>query len=210
MSSNNGPVRTQAAWAIGNIAGDSQKHRDRLINEGVIPPLIRIHLGTHESSSQHHLSLRISSWTIGNLCRYRHFDWDRLQVVFPFVCRLICDYEDDEIISEGCWALQRIFNDRKVVVRDLIDSELCTRMVQLLHCKELSIVIPVLKATTNILSSDDDAPNDFFIEQGLLTVLCGFLVDGVPSTRLESLFVLSNIAAGSCDQVSLILYTSLI
>lgn len=123
---------------------------------------------------------------------------------------VILNKDDPELISECCWAIQRIFNDRRISATHLINQKLCERMVLLLKADDGHITTPILKAITNILSTEDDQPTQFFIERGLLNELFRFLDDGACQIKLESLFVLSNIAAGTTQQIQTILDHSFI
>jgi hypothetical protein len=40
MNSTHNEVIDQAIWALGNIAGDSRKVRDIMLNEGVVDPIV--------------------------------------------------------------------------------------------------------------------------------------------------------------------------
>jgi hypothetical protein len=60
-------VVEQAIWGLGNIAGDSHKIRDNVINEGAIQPISDILDRANPGSSL----VRNASWTLSNLCRGR-------------------------------------------------------------------------------------------------------------------------------------------
>ncbi|KAK8738816.1 hypothetical protein OTU49_003690, partial [Cherax quadricarinatus] len=63
-------VREQAAWALGNIAGDGQKYRNLLLREGILMPL----LDTLRDVLRIPVSLvRVSTWVLSNLLRYKEY-----------------------------------------------------------------------------------------------------------------------------------------
>ena len=58
-------VREQAVWALGNIAGDGPDCRDRVLQSGVLTPLLKI---LNDSTSKVSM-FRNATWTLSNLCR---------------------------------------------------------------------------------------------------------------------------------------------
>lgn len=57
-------VREQAVWALGNIAGDSPKCRDQVLQAGALRPLLNL-LSENPKLSM----LRNATWTLSNFCR---------------------------------------------------------------------------------------------------------------------------------------------
>ena len=64
LSSPYDEIREQVTWALGNISCDSIIHRDALLQAHVIPPLLTQLEPTIKLSA-----LRLSTWTLKNLCR---------------------------------------------------------------------------------------------------------------------------------------------
>lgn len=66
-------VREQAVWALGNIAGDSPKCRDYVLQQGALRPLLSLLNEPHKMSM-----LRNATWTLSNFCRGKNPqpDWD--------------------------------------------------------------------------------------------------------------------------------------
>jgi hypothetical protein len=55
---------SQAVWALGNIAGDSAKCRDLVLDHGALDPLLE-QLKDNTKLSM----LRNATWTLSNFCR---------------------------------------------------------------------------------------------------------------------------------------------
>ena len=64
LKSVNDDVREQAVWALGNIAGDSTTHRDHILQEQAMAPLLHV---LSENSKQS--MLRSATWTLSNICQ---------------------------------------------------------------------------------------------------------------------------------------------
>jgi len=56
--------KIQAVWALGNVAGDSPRCRDLVLNSGALIPLLS-QLNEHSKLSM----LRNATWTLSNFCR---------------------------------------------------------------------------------------------------------------------------------------------
>lgn len=57
-------MKEQALWCIGNIAGDTSKFRDIVIDCGAITPIIEI-INTAKSFNV----IKNGAWVLSNLCR---------------------------------------------------------------------------------------------------------------------------------------------
>ena len=69
-----GSIRTQAAWAIGNIIGDREGYRDLVLEAGFLPFILNIWNGEGLDETSRKESFRISLWIVDNMCRYKP-DW---------------------------------------------------------------------------------------------------------------------------------------
>ena len=69
-----GNIRTQAAWAIGNIIGDREGYRDLVLEAGLLPLILNIWNGEGLDIDSKKESFRIALWIVDNMCRYKP-DW---------------------------------------------------------------------------------------------------------------------------------------
>ncbi|KAJ3126946.1 Importin alpha subunit (Karyopherin alpha subunit) (Serine-rich RNA polymerase I suppressor protein) [Nowakowskiella sp. JEL0407] len=199
LSCGSGSVRSQAAWTLGNIAGENSLLRDSVINAGILEPLLQIWHCKFDDDFKKRSALHVAIWVFANLCRWKRPDWTQLCKAFPIILQVI-NYNDDEIVSEACWALSRIFHSKHEVIDELIRSGVVDKLVQLLESPKPSILNPVLRALTNIASGSDDQ-TQLIINAGVLPRIKPILYKQSFSVRQEALMVISNIAAGTRNQV---------
>ena len=57
-------VRDQAIWALGTISDDSPVHRDYILQQGALGPLLTTLSENHRLATQ-----RNATWTLSNFCR---------------------------------------------------------------------------------------------------------------------------------------------
>lgn len=127
-SSQNNDVQEQVVWALGNIAGDSAMCRDEVLDAGILPPLLKL-----LESSQRMNMCRNGVWTLSNLCRGKSPppDFQKCQKCLPVLARFIY-HEDNEVLSDACWALSYLSDGPNNKIQAVIDAGVCRRLVELL------------------------------------------------------------------------------
>ncbi|KAI8809762.1 armadillo-type protein [Cladochytrium replicatum] len=208
LTHSEGIVRTQAAWALGNIAGDSHVFRDQILANGALGPLMDLWNGYFEDDQKRRSGMHVAIWAFANLCRWRKPDWQKLLPAFP-VLQQIIQCSDHDILSECCWALSRLFHSRNKVIDRLLNEQLCLRLVELIMLDDPIITNPILRTMTNIASGDDDH-TQMLIDAGSLPHLIRLLSSPMYPVRLETLMTISNIAAGTHAQVQALINLNII
>ncbi|CAA0822381.1 Importin subunit alpha-2 [Striga hermonthica] len=91
----------QAAWALGNIAGDCHGCRDVVLNNGALQPLLTL-LKEHTDFS----FLRIGTWALSNFLEGKpEIPPEQLESAIPILSSVILTEDDELVLKEACWAL---------------------------------------------------------------------------------------------------------
>ena len=195
------PVREQAVWALGNIAGDSYQCRDQLLQQGVLVKLLPL---TSENVKP---SLRRNAvWTISNLCRGKpSAQFSAVSPAIPFLAELIKS-SDTQVVTDACWALSYISDGDNVRIQAILDAGVCERIVVNLMHQSTSVQTPALRVVGNIVTGDDQQ-TQMVIDQHVLPRL-KFLLDSPnikKAMKKEVCWTISNITAGSTNQIQAVM-----
>jgi len=206
LSSPNDELREQAAWALGNIAGDSPQFRDLVLQAGALNPLLHCLTNSHKIGM-----LRNCSWTLSNFCRGKppppfHFLEPAVSVL-----NALLNAPDDEILTDVCWALSYLTdgtNDRiQAVVRE---PGLVKRVVDLLDHETPSVQTPALRVVGNIVTGDESQTQAVLYCQSALPYLKKLLLDNNKAIRKEACWGISNITAGTANQIQMVIDAEII
>ncbi|WVZ08652.1 hypothetical protein V8G54_021998 [Vigna mungo] len=143
-------VREQAVWALGNVAGDSPRCRDLVLSHGALLPLLA-QLNEHAKLSM----LRNATWTLSNFCRGKpQPPFDQVKPALPALANLIHS-NDEEVLTDACWALSYLSDGTNDKIQGVIETGICSRLVELLTHISPSVLIPALRTVGNIVTGDD-------------------------------------------------------
>jgi len=203
-------VATQSAWALGNIAGDSPAQRDSCLHAGLLRQL-EVVAGDalddeHPSKFRTEL-MRQVAWLCSNLMRGKS---PRPAVEFleegaSWMGRLL-DYCDHEVVRDSVWALSYIAdgNDKQIELL-ACQTEVVEKVMALLGHAERTTRTPALRMIGNIGSGSEDQ-TQLIVDLGVLEHLPTLLsVDERPVIRKEAMWLISNIAAGTQEQITALL-----
>lgn len=198
-------VKEQAVWALGNIAGDSTELRNLVLENNVLPPLLRL-FGEQTTVSM----LRNATWTLSNLCRGKKPppDFNRIRHALPVLARLIYS-RDDEVLTDACWALSYVSDGDNTKIGAVIDAGVCRRLVELLMHTMPSVVTPALRTVGNIVTGDD-MQTQVVLNCSVLPCLLHLLSYNKETVRKEACWTISNITAGHRDQIQAVIEAGLI
>jgi importin subunit alpha-1 len=195
LSSPNDDVREQAVWALGNIAGDSPRCRDLVLQSQALMPL----LGQLTESSRVSM-LRNATWTLSNFCRGKpQPPFHMVSPALPCLAHLIFS-NDEEVLTDACWALSYLSDGTNDKIQAVIEAGVVRRLVELLGHPSPSVQTPALRTVGNIVTGDD-LQTQIVINCGALPCLLRLLNSHKKSIRKEACWTISNITAGNKDQI---------
>lgn len=205
LNSPNDDVREQAVWALGNIAGDSPKCRDYVLQHNALPPLLeQLKEGSKVSMR------RNATWTLSNFCRGKpppNFTITRQAL--PTLSRLIHD-NDEEVLTDACWALSYLSDGDNDRIDKVIEAGVCRRLVELLLHNSPAVLVPALRTVGNIVTGND-IQTQVIINCGALPCLLSLLTTPhKKSIKKEACWTISNITAGTREQIQAVIEAGII
>ncbi|QCD98427.1 importin subunit alpha-2 [Vigna unguiculata] len=198
-------VREQAVWALGNVAGDSPRCRDLVLSHGALLPLLA-QLNEHAKLSM----LRNATWTLSNFCRGKpQPPFDQVKPALPALANLIHS-NDEEVLTDACWALSYLSDGTNDKIQGVIETGVCSRLVELLTHTSPSVLIPALRTVGNIVTGDD-LQTQIIINHQALSRLLNLLANNYKkSIKKEACWTISNITAGNKQQIQDVIEAGLI
>lgn len=198
-------VKEQAVWALGNIAGDSPKCRDYVLETGALPPLLAIFEDNTKLSM-----IRNATWTLSNFCRGKNPqpNWRLIAPALSVLSKLI-NSNDEEVLIDTCWAISYLSDGPNERIQAVIESGLCSRLVELLGHPASTVQTPALRSVGNIVTGDD-SQTQIVINCGALGALLHLLSSPKEPIRKETCWTLSNITAGNTNQIQAIIDSGII
>jgi HEAT repeat protein len=198
LTNANADVREQAAWCLGNIAGDSPSLRDVVLSTGALGFLIQ-NIQQPASNSM----LRNATWALSNFCRGKpQPELSLVANAVPVLVALLSN-PDKEVLMDACWALSYLSDGDDMRIECVVQSNAVPALVQLLRHESSSVITPALRTIGNIVSGSDTQTQSV-IDQGGLQALLPLLDNPKKTVRKETCWALSNIAAGTKHQISIL------
>lgn len=193
-------VLEQAVWVLGNLAGEGVSARDAVLQAGALEPLLRCLDGTPKISL-----LRIATWTLSNL-----FDGQPRPVLdMPRVLAVLAallDNTDTEVLSHVCWALSHLCDGPATYIVHVASADVCWRLVELLMHNSWRVNKPALRAIGNIVCAEEDTDyTQHVIDCGAVANLAILVEHSNREIQKEACWTLSNIAAGTAEQIQHVL-----
>nr|GME20009.1 importin subunit alpha-2-like [Ipomoea batatas] len=200
LSSPSDDVREQAVWALGNVAGDSPKCRDLVLSSGALSPLLA-QLNANAKLSM----LRNATWALSNCCRGKpQPPFEQTRPALPALQQLIHS-TDEEVVTDACWALSYLSDGTHDKIQAVIDSGVCSRLVELLQHPSSSIILPALRAVGNIVTGDGMQIQHIIDNQGLYRLSTLLTGNYNKSIKKEACWTISKITAGSTAQIQAVI-----
>ncbi len=107
---------------------------------------------------------------------------------------------DAKLIIDACWALYYIVDGGGDRIGAIIKSGVLAKLVQMMLLDEPRIALPALRVVGNVTTGSDEETQKVMELNGLATMR-QLLFSKNKTLRKESCWAISNIAAGSQDQL---------
>ncbi|KAJ3098333.1 Importin alpha subunit (Karyopherin alpha subunit) (Serine-rich RNA polymerase I suppressor protein) [Phlyctochytrium planicorne] len=197
-------VQAQAAWVLGNIAGEGLEFCQLLLKEGVMDSLLYLAPSTKETHQSEDSSRRqVACWLISNICRWGIEDWQEVQKCFDLLEDTLLFTESDDVRAECFWALSRIFQNQHECTVRFLNANVCFHLLEASKIAKPHLQTPALSAISNISATPRYI--DELIRFGLLHIIhfiLRFRDNFSTQSALQVLNILANITSGNAAQKS--------
>jgi hypothetical protein len=208
-------VAENAAWAIGNIAGDCREMRDLVLALGGVDAInatVARHAADAATGGLRVGLIRNCTWTLGNLCRGKPIPpREYLEPALVLASSLLQNVNDDEVITDALWCFTYASEGNLTddVVEFTQSQGLMSGIVASLSNMNPAMSLAAVRAVGNFVTGSDRT-TQMVIDAGAVPELVRGMRSGnlgnSNSRRLkEVLWTLSNIAAGCAPQIELLL-----
>lgn len=196
----NPEVREQAAWCLGNIAGDDTKYRDMLLSQTQCLNNVLMNIKQPANESL----LRNVTWSLSNLCRGKPKPkLEHIKIAFPALRHLL-SIADEEVVTDACWALSYVSDGEDERIEEVVKSGAVPLLINMMgSTQKVSIMTPALRTIGNIVSGNDKA-TQHCLDNNLLNVLSKLINHQKKAVRKETCWALSNITAGTQHQIGIV------
>jgi hypothetical protein len=190
-------IREQAAWGIGNIAGDSPKLRNMCLAAGVMPLILELCLSSQTSPAS------VAVWVLSNLCRGSPPPVREDVVSAILVVAKTLTSTNQEILVDSLWALGYL---AKGVDKHQVEVASCNVIPTLIHVlknprwQQPAILVPALQAVGHLMAGPDHVTQRL-LDAGVVDILAPFLSHRHSGVTKDAYWTLSNLCAGTPQQV---------
>ena len=181
-------VREQAAWALGNVAGDSPELRDMVLNAGAMPMTLQ------NLSSPHSITLlRNFTWTLSNFCRGKpQPSLELVAPALPALAHLIQSSNDAETMIDACWACSYLSDGEDKRIKAVVDQNIIPSLITMLQSGSHAQIIPALRTIGNIVSGSDKQ-TQAVVDSGFLAACVPLLGKSAPIHTRIHLYIYTHI-----------------
>eukprot|EP01061_Rhynchopus_euleeides_P006060 TRINITY_DN1513_c0_g1_i2.p1 TRINITY_DN1513_c0_g1~~TRINITY_DN1513_c0_g1_i2.p1 ORF type:complete len:562 (+),score=204.91 TRINITY_DN1513_c0_g1_i2:246-1931(+) len=197
----------QAFWALANIAAEKSTLREAVLRANVMEHLLN---GIRSGPSSIHL-VQILVWCTQTLCRYReppHPREEQVSPAVPVLVDVIQRFQDEAVLIDALWGIAHITQLTEKLCRDVINCRAVRRLLQLLPCSPHTLQVPILRVIGNLVAGDDRTTQEV-LSEGFLPLLHHVLATR-PTVMKEAFWAMSNVAAGTPEQVQQLITNNLI
>jgi len=194
--------REQAAWALSNIAADSCENRDLVLSYDIMLFLVK-----NLKVSKNMDFLRRGTCLMYSLVYGTPGPtFELVSSCFDCMYRLL-HLEDEEILSDACWALSYVtYRGDENKIDAVIQAGLVPRLVKLMYSKNKTIFTPSLRVIGDVVAGSSAQTQAVLDADGLSAIRHLMEIKDLYADLLKTCcFTLSNIMGGTADQVDAVM-----
>lgn len=198
MMSADANLREQSLWCIGNVSGEGSQLRDLLINTpGCVEALLQ-----NLAYPGNIALLRNATWTMSNLCRGKPSPSPAaVQAMLPALAFLL-NNDDLGVLTDALWGVSYLTDGDDTTINLVVDHPgIVKRCVELMSNPNVTVVTPALRVIGNLISGSDKC-TQVAIDNGALRAIVPLFNNQKRTIRREACWAVSNIAAGTKEQIS--------
>jgi len=204
----NRSLKEECIWCIANIAGEGREYRDALINNGTYDVVLysfMYELSYEKGSIEF---IKNYTWCLSNFMKYKPVSSDVCFKALPVLNRVIRNVCGEEILNDAMWSLSYITttlrnNELNSFSKFGIFDQNIFRFL-----KDSKLATPLIRTCGNLIAGPDET-TQFLLDLGFLTYLPTLLQNKV-SLRKEICWIISNITAGTVQQIQSVLDSGLV
>lgn len=201
-------VAEQTCWAVANIAGESATTRDLSLKAGILEAVEHLFANFEQLSVEF---VRTLAWLHSNLCRHKSpsVDISVLRVVAPRL-KLCLAHKDPVVRQDSCWALAYLTDGSDSQISVALESGCLEPTVALLRSSRDTEVAPALRVLGNFATGSDEL-TQVVVDSGVLEQIRSIMgITKSNSILKECCWLLSNVIAGTHDQIQAVINAHLI
>jgi hypothetical protein len=197
LTSPSAEVVEQAVWGLGNIAGDNIGFRNLVIDAGAVNPVANI----LDHAQRGTTIIRNASWSLSNFCRnHPNPDYEKVKRAVPTLAKILLEESSPEVSLDICWAFSYLSDGGDERIPDILKTGLIPKFFELLRSPKVGIVIPSMRTIGNLVTGDDETTQQV-IDYGLCEIMNELCGHSSKLVRKEVCWTLSNITAGTSEQI---------
>jgi hypothetical protein len=190
-------IKIQSIWLIGNLALDSTKIRDILIDKKIFDKILLVLASTNNIKI-----IKQCTWTVIGFFRLRpKLSYELSIKTLKLLARiLVLLPEDKEFLSEACFFFSYMTETFKSSPKLMLDLNIIPYIVKCLDVDSFQIQMTCLRIIGNIATGDANQ-TQLLIDLNILNYFKKTIVHEKKIIRKETSWIISNIAAGTQKQI---------
>ncbi|KAJ5080643.1 importin subunit alpha-4 [Anaeramoeba ignava] len=192
---NNSKIQEQIILLLNNISFENIEYRDFILSFDIINKIINFLNQVNDFKMINCVTLFILNLTT----RKPSPDFEYFLPFFQIVENLL-SFDDLEIIANTCWIISNLSEDSIDNLQEIIDLNICPKIINFLDHPNSRISTPALKIIGNIITGYEEQ-TQYLLDLGILNQLKSLLFSSREMIRKEACWIISNITGGSFHQM---------